>query len=113
MPSRLCAIALACILTHPFTVESAVACLTAGGLTAHWDPPVYVTTYVHGAAEKMEIPFVESRWAVDFYIGLADHLIGGEPLEITPESARRVIAIFELAEKSSRTGQAEPVPFED
>lgn len=85
---------------------------TKGGLTSGWEPPVHVTTHVHGAAEKMEIPFVESRWAADFYAVIADHLLGGEPLPITPESARRVIAVFELAEKSSRTGQAEPVTIE-
>ena len=86
---------------------------TQGGLTADWEPPVRVTTHIHGLPEKMEIPFVESRWATDFYVGLADHLLGGEPLQITPESARRVTAVFELAEKSSRSGKAEPVPFED
>ncbi len=86
---------------------------TRGGLTADWDPPVHVTTFIHGLEQKTEVPFVESRWATDFYAGFADHLLGGEPLQITPESARRVIAIFELAEKSSRSGKAEPVPFED
>ena len=29
-----------------------------------------------------------------------------------PESARRVIAVLELSEKSSRTHQAETVPYE-
>ncbi len=82
---------------------------TRGGLTCHGDSPVYVTTHQHGAAQKIEVPLVQSRWAADFYAGLVDHLLGGEPLPITPQSARRVIAVFELAEKSSRTGQAEPV----
>jgi len=86
---------------------------TKGGLTNEWDKPLKVTTYVNGHKEQMEIPLVETRWATDYYIGIADHLLGGEPLLITPESARRVIAVLELAEKSSRTGQPEPVPFED
>ncbi|MDE0043932.1 MAG: hypothetical protein OXT74_17955, partial [Candidatus Poribacteria bacterium] len=34
------------------------------------------------------------------------------PLITTGESARRVVAVLELAEKSSRTHQAETVPFE-
>ncbi len=85
---------------------------TKGGLTANWDPPVHVTTHAHGDVRKMDVPFVESRWAIDFYAGVRDHLLGGEPLPVTPESARRVIAVLELAEKSSETGQAEPVPHE-
>jgi predicted dehydrogenase len=47
-----------------------------------------------------------------YYRNVADHLLRGGKLEITPESARRVIAIIEAAEKSSKTGQAEPVPYE-
>lgn len=86
---------------------------TRGGLTCNWESPVHVTSYVHGTAEKIEVPFVETRWAADFYVGIVDHLLGGEPLQITPESARRVIAVFELAEKSAQTGQAMPVPHED
>jgi scyllo-inositol 2-dehydrogenase (NADP+) len=86
---------------------------THGGLTCHWESPVHVVTRVHGPAEKIEVPFVETRWASDFYVGLVDHLLGGEPLQVTPESARRVVAVLELAEKASRSGHPEPVPFED
>lgn len=86
---------------------------TKGGLTADWEQPVKVTTYIHGNGEKVEVPLLESRWAADFYAGFADHLLGGEPLQVSPESARRVIAVAELGEKSHASGQAEPVPFEE
>lgn len=47
-----------------------------------------------------------------YYQNIYAHLTEGVPLDVTPESARRVIAIMEAAEKSARSGQAEPVPYE-
>lgn len=47
-----------------------------------------------------------------YYQGIYAHMAEGAPLDVTPESARRVIAIMEAAEKSSQSGQAEPVPYE-
>jgi len=82
---------------------------THGGLTADWNPPVHVVTHVHGPAEKIEVPFIEGGGVPDFYNALVDHLLGGEPLAVTPESARRVISVLELAGKSAMTGRAEPV----
>lgn len=52
-----------------------------------------------------------SRWD-QYYKDIVAHLTEGAALDVTPESARRVIAILEAAEKSSKTGQAEPVPYE-
>jgi hypothetical protein len=60
----------------------------------------------------MELPFIDSRWAAEFYIGLTDHLLAGERLPVTPESARRVIAVIEAAEKANVGGKTEPVPNE-
>jgi len=54
----------------------------------------------------------ESPWR-QYYQSLADHLLEDKPLFVTPESARRVIAVMELAERSSQTGEAQPVPYED
>ena len=84
---------------------------TKGGLTQDWEKPVKVTTFINGTREEMEVPLLKDSWSA-YYGGIADHLLYGEPLPVTPESARRVIAVLELAEKSSKTGQAEPVPFE-
>ena len=86
---------------------------THGGLTAGWDPPAHVVTYVNGAAsERIDVPYLPGGGAAEYYHGLVDHLLGGEPLPVKPESARRVIAVLELAEKASHSGQAQRVPCE-
>ncbi|MDX1934550.1 MAG: Gfo/Idh/MocA family oxidoreductase [Capsulimonadales bacterium] len=48
-----------------------------------------------------------------YYRNIHAHLTEGAPLDVTPESARRVIAILEAADKSAASGKCEPVPFED
>lgn len=48
----------------------------------------------------------------DYYKGIYAHMAEGAPLDVTPESARRVIAVIEAAEKSAQSGQSEPVPYE-
>jgi hypothetical protein len=47
-----------------------------------------------------------------YYANIADHLLLDEPLAVTGESARRVIAVIETAEKSSKQGKPLPVPYE-
>ena len=47
-----------------------------------------------------------------YYDNIVAHITKGEELIIKAEEARRVIAIVKLAEKSSNTLQAEPVPYE-
>jgi predicted dehydrogenase len=49
---------------------------------------------------------------VEYYKNIADHLLRGKALEITPESSRRVIAVMDLAERSSKTGAPQPMPGE-
>ncbi len=70
-----------------------------------------VVTFVNGHREELKIPFMQSCWE-NYYINIADHLLTGEPLAVTAESARRVIAVFELAEKSAKTSKVQPVPYE-
>jgi len=84
---------------------------TAGALVGDWDQPIRVTSYVRGFRENIEVPLLETRWE-EFYNGIVDHLLTGEPLHITPQSARRVIAVLELAKKAGQTGKPQPVPFE-
>jgi len=86
---------------------------TKGGLTSHFEPPVKVTSHIHGLPENIDVPYVTSNRDVHYYQLLADHLLAGEPIPVTPESARRVITVLELAEKSSQSGKAEIVPGED
>lgn len=47
-----------------------------------------------------------------YYNALADCLLNGAPNPVTPESARRNIAVIEAAERSSKSGLAEPVAHE-
>jgi len=57
------------------------------------------------------LPYGKSDWD-GFYRNVADHLILGEPLAVTPESARDVIAILSLAEQSSNQGGMPlPLPY--
>lgn len=84
---------------------------TKGALTHHWTEPVKVTTFVNGSRQDIEVPLLKDTWPA-YYARLADHVLGGEPLPVRPESVRRAISVLELAGKSSQTGRAEPVPFE-
>lgn len=47
----------------------------------------------------------------EFYKNIADHLVGGTPLVITPEWARRPIHILDLAGKSAIAGKSLPTTY--
>jgi predicted dehydrogenase len=66
-----------------------------------------VVTYKDGAKMDCKMPYFPSDWHA-YYRNVADHLLFGEPLAVTPESSRRVIGVIETAEKSSRAGKALP-----
>jgi scyllo-inositol 2-dehydrogenase (NADP+) len=60
---------------------------------------------------EQEVEF-KGRPGPGYYQNIVAHLKDGEELIVKPEEARRVIAVMELSEKSSRSHQAEPVPYE-
>jgi len=62
------------------------------------------------AEGEREVPYEESDWAT-YYADLADHLLRGDPVPVSGEEGRRVIAVLETAEKSARSGRSEPVPY--
>lgn len=64
-----------------------------------------------GITGRAEVPYQKTNWQA-YYDNVAAHLLRGEPLAVTPESARRVIAVIETAEKSAKSGVSEPVPYE-
>ena len=66
---------------------------------------------VEGHPKEQTVEF-HGRPGPSYYENIVAHLTKGEPLLVTAESARRVIAIMDLAEKSSKTHQAETVPYE-
>ena len=84
---------------------------TKGGIIDNWKEPFQVNTEVEGIPVQMEVNYKPGDWPA-YYGNLAKHLLDGKPLEVTPESSRRVIAVIETAEKSSKSGKAEPVPYE-
>ena len=63
------------------------------------------------AREEAQVAYAESDWDA-YWQGIADQLLRGAPLEVAGEDGRRTIAIFEAAEKSSASGQTEPVAYE-
>lgn len=70
-----------------------------------------VLSEIEGQPKEQVVGFYE-RPGSSYYENAAAHLNNGEPLVVTPESARRVVAVMECAEKSSKTHQAETVPYE-
>jgi predicted dehydrogenase/type 1 glutamine amidotransferase len=84
---------------------------TKGAINATWESPVHVTTFVNGRQESLDVPHLPADWLA-YYRNIADHLLTGAPLAVTPESARRVIAVLEYAEKSAKCGMPLEVPYE-
>lgn len=73
---------------------------------------LHLVQFGHGQRIESTIPHSPGDWD-GFYRNVADHLLVGEPLIVTPESARKVIAVLNLAEQSSKQGGTPlPLPFE-
>ena len=83
-----------------------------GGVLAgpdHW----LVSTEVNGmTCNDMKVPFKQGEHPT-YYQNIANHLLKGEELIVTPHDARRVISIMECAEKSAKSGKPVKLPFED
>jgi len=77
------------------------------------EAPADVVVYIRDRAGDIH----EQRLALPagpvypFHRNLADHLLTGEPLAVTPESSRRNIAIMEAARRSIASG-SQPVPVD-
>jgi predicted dehydrogenase len=72
----------------------------------HAEAPVELTLARYepgyGLTEMTLPPVPSDRYG--FHRNLADHLIFGEPLAVTPESAREVVALLEAAQRSTDEG---------
>ncbi|NIA13567.1 MAG: Gfo/Idh/MocA family oxidoreductase [Nitrospiraceae bacterium] len=68
-----------------------------------------VVSHKDGIELDSQMKFFESDWHA-YYRNVGDHLRLGEPLAVTPESARRVIAVIQTAEQSSKAGKALTLP---
>ena len=82
---------------------------TLGAILDKDDDKFQLVSYAHGTCLKSKVAYFKSDWHA-YYRNVADHLLLDEPLAVTPESARRVIALIETSEKSSRVGKALPPP---
>jgi len=76
-----------------------------GALADGVDQHFRVVSHRDGHKLDAQMAFQASDWLA-YYRNVADHLRLDEALEVTPESARRVIAVLEGAEKSSKAGKA-------
>lgn len=85
---------------------------TKGALVDTHEGKFRVVTDLKGIGAELHIPYRPSNWQA-YYDELAAHLLRGRPLAVTPESARRVIAVIRAAEISSQSGKPEPVAHED
>jgi predicted dehydrogenase len=82
---------------------------TGGALEDTLEKSLHVVTFKEGAPLDARVPYFASNWDA-YYRNVGDHLLLDEPLAVTPESARRTIAVIETAERSSREGKALPPP---
>ncbi len=82
---------------------------TRGAITDSWSGSFKVTTMVDGIRFEGDVKYKDGTWPL-YYKNLAEHMLDGAPLEVTPESSRRVIAVIETAEKSSKAGKTLPAP---
>mgnify|MGYP000405259160 CR=1 FL=1 len=78
---------------------------TKGAMEDQGDGVFRIVTHKDDQRMDCTVPYMESDWHA-YYRNVADHLLLGEPLTVTPESGRRVIGVIETAEKSSKVGKA-------
>jgi len=83
---------------------------TKGAIVDEWKGSFRVYTDVQGYPAEMEIKYKQSTWE-QWYPNLAKHLLEGAPLEVTPESSRRVIQIISFAERSAKAGKTIPAEY--
>lgn len=84
---------------------------TKGAIVDHWAGSFKVITRVDGIPVEGEVKYKDSTWP-EYYVNLAAHMLDGAPLEVTPESSRRVIAVLETADRSAQAGKTLPAPVE-
>ncbi|MGH9103095.1 MAG: Gfo/Idh/MocA family protein [Acidimicrobiales bacterium] len=74
----------------------------------HAEAPAELTmaTYESGyGLSETRLPLAHSE-PYGFHANLTDHLLHGEPLAVTPDSVREVVAVLEASQRSARAGGA-------
>ena len=65
-----------------------------------------------GFPATLHVPFKQASEWQTYYRNISQHLLQGVELMVKPEQARRVIAVLEGAEKSSKLGKSVELPTE-
>lgn len=64
-----------------------------------------------GLPATVRVPYKKTDWGA-YYRDIVAHLTQGAELDVKPEQARRVIAVFEAAERSAASGQTETPAYD-
>ena len=101
-------------VTADFVISSIAASLrpkwrilgTKGSIEANWeDEALHVVSFASGIRQDSRIKVTLPGYgSTQYYRNIADHLLMGEELLVTPESARRVIAMIDAAQRSAELG---------
>ena len=85
---------------------------TQGAIAGPQAEKFRVTSFASGGLFEGDVPHPKFFSGAPYYRSVADHLLLKEPLEVTAEQAREVIAVIETAERSSAEGRSLPLPAE-
>ena len=82
-----------------------VTCVREEKIPVTETPPLLMLRRRHrsGSMGEQQLPLPKPR-RFPFHFNLADHLLTGEPLAVSPQSAARVIAVLEAATRSAEMG---------
>jgi scyllo-inositol 2-dehydrogenase (NADP+) len=82
---------------------------TRGAIERHGGDTLTLISYANGFRQESTVKVtLPSYGATEYYRTVADHLLFGEELAVTPESARRVIGVIEAGLISSAKGASVP-----
>jgi scyllo-inositol 2-dehydrogenase (NADP+) len=80
---------------------------TKGAIRADWKDEIELVTVADGIRQESKVKVVLPGYgSVQYYRNVADHLLMGEELIVTPEQARRVIGVIDAAQRSSSLGHS-------
>jgi predicted dehydrogenase/type 1 glutamine amidotransferase len=78
---------------------------TLGAVETVGEEKFRVVSHKDGVRDEIMVPYLPTDWHA-YHRNVCDHILLGDPLVVTPESAQRVISVIETAEKSSKAGKA-------
>ena len=82
---------------------------TKGAIERQGGDTLTLISYANGFRQESTVKVtLPSYGSTEYYRTVADHLLFGEELVVTPEQARRVIGVIEAAQLSSQQGHSVP-----